>query len=88
MFDEVCRVCIHARAAPRLYFCLLFLLPLSVCQVAANVEGARNAGNAILYEAVNTIMGEERQGGAHHCSRLMRSSRVAGLLIGTVCPDH
>lgn len=28
-----------------------------LAQVAANVEGARNAGNAILYEAVNTIMG-------------------------------
>jgi hypothetical protein len=32
-------------------------------QVAANTEGARNAGNAILYEAVNTIMGIETIGG-------------------------
>jgi hypothetical protein len=33
------------------------LAPPSSSQVAANVEGSRNAGNAILYEAVNTIMG-------------------------------
>lgn len=32
-----------------------------LAQVAANVEGARNAGNAILYEAVNTIMGGWRR---------------------------
>lgn len=28
-------------------------------QVASGIEGSRNAGNAILYEAVNTIMGVE-----------------------------
>ena len=31
--------------------------------MAANVEGARNAGNAILYECVQTIMGIEAIGG-------------------------
>ena len=38
--------------------------PARVCpaQVAANVEGTRNAGNAVLYEAVNTIMGGRRGG--------------------------
>ena len=34
-----------------------------LAQVAANVEGAKNAGNAILYECVNTIMGIETIGG-------------------------
>uniref|UniRef100_A0A383VEJ1 AP-1 complex subunit gamma n=1 Tax=Tetradesmus obliquus TaxID=3088 RepID=A0A383VEJ1_TETOB len=34
-----------------------------LAQVAANVEGSRNAGNAILYEAVATIMGIETIGG-------------------------
>lgn len=34
-----------------------------LAQVAANVEGSRNAGNAILYEAVSTIMGIETIGG-------------------------
>ena len=30
-----------------------------LAQVATNTEGARNAGNAILYECVQTIMGLE-----------------------------
>eukprot|EP00878_Enallax_costatus_P013642 GHUV01014265.1.p1 GENE.GHUV01014265.1~~GHUV01014265.1.p1 ORF type:complete len:761 (+),score=273.69 GHUV01014265.1:204-2486(+) len=34
-----------------------------LAQVAANVEGNRNAGNAILYEAVSTIMAIETIGG-------------------------
>lgn len=34
-----------------------------LAQVAANIEGNRNAGNAILYECVNTIMGIETIGG-------------------------
>ncbi len=34
-----------------------------MCQVATNTEGARNAGNAILYECVQTIMGTESIGG-------------------------
>ena len=33
------------------------------CQVASNTESLRNAGNAILYEAVQTIMGIESIGG-------------------------
>ena len=37
-------------------------MPLWV-QVAANTEANRNAGNAILYEAVQTIMGTESIGG-------------------------
>ena len=34
-----------------------------LAQVATNTEGARNAGNAILYECVQTIMGTESIGG-------------------------
>ena len=34
-----------------------------LAQVATNTEGARNAGNAILYECVQTIMGVESVGG-------------------------
>ncbi|KAG2453880.1 hypothetical protein HYH02_002086 [Chlamydomonas schloesseri] len=34
-----------------------------LAQVASNIEGARNAGNAILYECVQTIMGIESIGG-------------------------
>ena len=34
-----------------------------LAQVATNTEGARNAGSAILYEAVQTIMGVESIGG-------------------------
>ena len=34
-----------------------------LAQVATNTEGARNAGNAILYECVQTIMGVESIGG-------------------------
>lgn len=34
-----------------------------LAQVAANIEGNRNAGNAILYECVQTIMGVESIGG-------------------------
>ncbi|KAK9830950.1 hypothetical protein WJX81_001389 [Elliptochloris bilobata] len=34
-----------------------------LAQVASNTEAARNAGNAILYEAVQTIMGTESIGG-------------------------
>jgi AP-1 complex subunit gamma-1 len=34
-----------------------------LAQVATNTESARNAGNAILYEAVQTIMGTESIGG-------------------------
>ena len=34
-----------------------------LAQVATNTEGARNAGNAILYECVETIMGVESIGG-------------------------
>lgn len=34
-----------------------------LAQVAANIEGNRNAGNAILYECVQTIMGIEAIGG-------------------------
>lgn len=34
-----------------------------LAQVASNTESARNAGNAILYEAVQTIMGTESIGG-------------------------
>ncbi len=42
------------------------LLCLTACaplQVATSTEGNRNAGNAILYEAVQTIMGVEAIGG-------------------------
>ncbi len=35
----------------------------SNAQVATSTEGNRNAGNAILYEAVQTIMGVEAIGG-------------------------
>ncbi len=34
-----------------------------LAQVATNTEGTRNAGNAILYECVQTIMGVESSGG-------------------------
>ena len=34
-----------------------------LAQVATNTEGARNAGNAILYECVQTIMGVQSIGG-------------------------
>ncbi len=34
-----------------------------LAQVATNTEGARNAGNAILYECVQTIMGVDSIGG-------------------------
>ena len=34
-----------------------------LAQAATNTEGARNAGNAILYECVQTIMGVESVGG-------------------------
>ena len=34
-----------------------------LAQVATSTEGARNAGNAILYECVQTIMGVESIGG-------------------------
>ncbi len=34
-----------------------------LAQVATNTEGLRNAGNAILYECVQTIMGVESSGG-------------------------
>lgn len=34
-----------------------------LAQVATGQEGTRNAGNAILYEAVQTIMGIEALGG-------------------------
>ena len=34
-----------------------------LAQVATNTEVARNAGNAILYESVQTIMGVESIGG-------------------------
>lgn len=34
-----------------------------LAQVATNTENARNAGNAILYECVQTIMGVESVGG-------------------------
>ena len=34
-----------------------------LAQVATNTEATRNAGNAILYEAVQTIMGTESIGG-------------------------
>jgi AP-1 complex subunit gamma-1 len=34
-----------------------------LAQVATNTEGARNAGSAILYETVQTIMGVESIGG-------------------------
>ncbi|EFJ49536.1 hypothetical protein VOLCADRAFT_101862 [Volvox carteri f. nagariensis] len=34
-----------------------------LAQVASNIEGSRNAGNAILYECVQTIMGIESIGG-------------------------
>jgi len=35
----------------------------ALAQVASATEAARNAGNAILYEAVQTIMGVESIGG-------------------------
>ena len=34
-----------------------------LAQIATNTEATRNAGNAILYEAVQTIMGTESIGG-------------------------
>jgi AP-1 complex subunit gamma-1 len=34
-----------------------------LAQVATNIEGSRNAGNAILYECVTTVMGTESLGG-------------------------
>jgi AP-1 complex subunit gamma-1 len=34
-----------------------------LAQAATNTEGMRNAGNAILYECVQTIMGVESIGG-------------------------
>ncbi len=34
-----------------------------LAQVATNTEGTRNAGNAILYETVQTIMGVDSIGG-------------------------
>lgn len=36
---------------------------VSAIQVATSTEGNRNAGNAILYETVQTIMGVEAIGG-------------------------
>lgn len=50
-----------------------------LAQVAANTEGARNAGNAILYEAVNTIMGIETIGGL----RVM-AVNILGRFLGEV----
>ena len=34
-----------------------------LAQIATNTEGSRNAGNAILYETVQTIMATESIGG-------------------------
>ena len=41
-----------------------------LAQVATNVEGSKNAGNAVLYECVQTIMGVESIGGTRPFERL------------------
>lgn len=54
-----------------------------LAQVASNTEAARNAGNAILYEAVQTIMGVESIGGLRVLA-INILGRCAGSGLGSV----
>ena len=66
-----------------------------LAQVATNTEGARNAGNAILYECVQTIMGVESIGGLRVLAinilgrcMLWGRCRDAGDMPRNVCSLH
>ena len=54
---------------------------LHVVQAATSTEGNRNAGNAILYETVQTIMGVEAIGGL----RVLAVNILGRFLANKVC---
>lgn len=69
-----------------------------LAQVATNTESARTAGNAILYETVQTIMATESIGGLRvlainilgrcTCPSLYIPDRLARLLVWLFCLSH